>query len=115
MTKFIILSGAEAWSLFNNEPVKIYIDQIPHVLCTYECYENIQNESTDNMDGQDEPNYIKQMVIFNNRLNDLSERVENIEKQMKKDKEEQLKKLKAELDYAKFCCTLYHAESEVRE
>lgn len=37
---------------------------------------------------------------------DLSERVENIEKQMKEDKEEQLKKLKAELEYAKFRCAL---------
>ena len=59
------------------------------------------------MDGQEEPNYIKEMVIFNNRLNDLSERVENIEKQIKEDKEEQLKKLQAEIDYAKFCCALY--------
>ena len=41
-----------------------------------------------------------------NKLKDLSERVENIEKQMKEDKEEQLKKLKAEVDYAKFRCTL---------
>lgn len=41
-----------------------------------------------------------------NEVKDLSERVENIEKLMKEDKEEQLKKLKAELDYAKFRCTL---------
>lgn len=39
-------------------------------------------------------------------LKDLSKRVENIEKQMKEDKEEQLKKLKAELDYVKYHCTL---------
>ena len=107
MTKFIILSGEETWSLYNNMPVNVYIDQIPHVICTDEYYENIQNERTDKMDGQDEPNYIKQMVIFNNRLNDLSERVESIEKQIKEDKEEQLKKLKAELDYVKFRCALY--------
>ena len=41
-----------------------------------------------------------------NKLKDLSKRVENIEKQMKDDKKEQLRKLKAELDYAKFRCTL---------
>lgn len=40
------------------------------------------------------------------KIKDLSERVENIENQMKEDKEEQLKKLKAELDYAKFRCAL---------
>lgn len=41
-----------------------------------------------------------------NELKGLSKRVENIEKQMKEDKEKQLKKLKAELDYAKFRCDL---------
>lgn len=46
----------------------------------------------------------EQKVI--DKIKDLSERVENIEKQMKEDKEEQLKKLNAELDYAKFRCTL---------
>ena len=86
--KFIILNGAEAWKLFNDEPVNVYVNQIPYVLCTDKYYEDIQDESTDNI------------------LKDLSERVENIEKQMKEDKEEQLKKLKAELDYAKFRCTL---------
>ena len=39
-------------------------------------------------------------------IKDLSKRVEILEKQMKEDKEEQIKKLKAELDYAKFCCAL---------
>lgn len=107
MTKFIILSGAEAWSLFNNEPVKVYVDQIPYVLCTEEYYEDIQDKSTDRMDGQKGLNYIKDMIVINDRLNDLSERVENIEKKMKEDKEEQLKKLKAELDYAKSCYTFY--------
>lgn len=48
----------------------------------------------------------KEMVVVNNGLKDLSERVENIEKQMKEDKENQLKKLKAEVDYAKFRCAL---------
>ena len=43
------------------------------------------------------------------RLKVLSEKVESIEKQMKEDKEEQLKKLYAELDYAKFCCSLIAA------
>jgi len=102
MTKFIVLSSAEIWSLSNDEPVKVYIDQIPYVLCTDEYYKDIRHENTDRMDGQDEPNYIKQMVIFNNRLNDLSERIGKIEKQIKEDNEEQLKKLKAEIDYAKF-------------
>lgn len=41
-----------------------------------------------------------------NTVKDLSERVENIEKQMKEDKEAQLEKLKADLEYAKFCCAL---------
>lgn len=44
--------------------------------------------------------------IVNRKLEELFERVENIEKQIKEDKEEQLKRLKAELDYAKFHCTL---------
>jgi len=39
MTKFIVLSSAEAWSLFNDRPIKVYVDQIPHILCTEECYE----------------------------------------------------------------------------
>ena len=46
-------------------------------------------------------NYIKKLES-EDKLKDLSKRVENIEKQMKEDKEEQLKKLQAELDYAKF-------------
>jgi predicted nucleic acid-binding Zn-ribbon protein len=41
-----------------------------------------------------------------NEVKDLSKRVETLEKQMKENKEEQLKKLNAELDYAKFRCTL---------
>ena len=41
-----------------------------------------------------------------NEVKDLSKRVEAIEKQMKEDKEEELKKLKAEIDYAKFRCDL---------
>lgn len=36
----------------------------------------------------------------------LRERVETLEKQIKEDKEAQLKKLEAELAYAKFRCTL---------
>ena len=107
MNRFIILSREEVWRLDDNKPIKFCVDQIPYVLCTDECYKNIQNENTDRTDEQDELNYIKEMDIFNNRLNDLSERIENIEKQMKEDKEEQLKKLKAELDYAKFRCALH--------
>ena len=52
---------------------------------------------------EDEPNYIN---YIKDVIKDLSERVENIEKQMKEDREEQLKKLNADLDYAKFCCSL---------
>ena len=48
----------------------------------------------------------KRIAIIENELEDLFKRVETIERQMKADKEEQLKKLKAELDYAKFRCTL---------
>jgi len=48
----------------------------------------------------------KENSEIKNKLKDLSERVENIEKQMKEDKEEQIKKLKAEMDYAKFRCAL---------
>lgn len=48
----------------------------------------------------------ERIAIIENDLKNLSERVEDIEKQMKEDKEEQLKKLKAELDYAKFRCAL---------
>lgn len=40
------------------------------------------------------------------KIKNLSKRVEVLEKQIKEDKEEQLKKLKAELDYAKFRCAL---------
>lgn len=43
-------------------------------------------------------------------VKDLSERVENIENQMKEDMEERLKKLNAELEYAKFCCALKEQE-----
>jgi len=50
--------------------------------------------------------YQNEPEVINNKIEDLSERVENIERQMKEDKEEQLKKLKAELEYAKFCCTI---------
>ena len=39
-------------------------------------------------------------------LKDLSKRVENIEKKIEEDKKEQLNKLQAEIEYAKFCCAL---------
>ena len=49
----------------------------------------------------------KQEVIdIKDKIEELFERVENIEKQIKEDKEEQLKKLQAELDYAKNRCAL---------
>lgn len=48
----------------------------------------------------------KEVIDIKYKLEELFERVENIEKQIKEDKEEQLKKLKAELDYAKFRCAL---------
>lgn len=47
-----------------------------------------------------------EIAIIENEIEELFEREENIENQIKEDKEEQLKKLKAELDYAKFRCTL---------
>jgi len=49
----------------------------------------------------------ERIAIIENEIEELFERVENIEKQMGEDKEEQLKKLKAELDYVKFRCALY--------
>lgn len=64
------------------------------------------------MTREEKENLLKDMVVINNRLKDLSERVENIEKQIKEDKEERLKKLKAELNYAKFRCALQQTESE---
>lgn len=51
-------------------------------------------------------------MIEIDKIKDLSERVENIEKQMKEDKEEQLKKLNAELEYAKFRIALCEVENE---
>ena len=48
----------------------------------------------------------KEKSELKNRIKDLSERVENIEKLIKEDKEEQLKKLKVEVDYEKFSCDL---------
>ena len=48
----------------------------------------------------------ERVAIIENEIEELFERVENIEKRMKGDTEEQLKKLKAELDYVKFRCTL---------
>lgn len=57
----------------------------------------------------------EEMIVVNNRLKDLSKRVEDIEKQIKEDKEEQLKKLKAELDYAKFRCALLTITDMMKE
>lgn len=51
--------------------------------------------------------------IVNRKLEELFKRVGNIEKQIKEDKEVQLKKLKAELDYAKFRCVLENISEEV--
>jgi molecular chaperone GrpE (heat shock protein) len=48
----------------------------------------------------------EEMAVINNRLKDLSERVENIEKQIKEEKEEQLRRLQAQIDYAEFRCSL---------
>lgn len=52
--------------------------------------------------------YKKRIAIVENEIEELFERVENIEKQMKKnkDEEEQLNKIKAELSYVKFRCRL---------
>jgi hypothetical protein len=49
---------------------------------------------------------LERIAIIESEIEELFERVENIEKQMKENKEEQLKKLNAELDYAKFRCAL---------
>lgn len=48
----------------------------------------------------------ERIAVIEDELEKLFERIENIEKQMKEDKEERLKKLEAELDYAKFRCAL---------
>jgi molecular chaperone GrpE (heat shock protein) len=48
----------------------------------------------------------EEMAVINNRLKDLSERVENIEKQIKEEKEEQLRRLQAQIDYAELRCSL---------
>lgn len=55
---------------------------------------------------EDLPSVIPQEKECEDKIEELFERVENIEKQMKEDNEEQLNKLKAELEYAKFCCAL---------
>ena len=54
------------------------------------------------LESQDEDCISRKEVL----IKDLSERVENIERKMEEDKEERLKKLEAELEYAKFRCTL---------
>lgn len=54
----------------------------------------------------------KRIAIIENEIEELFERVENIETQMKKEKEEQLEKLKAELEYAKFRSTLYSSQMD---
>ena len=77
--------------------------------CGHETDDNTENYCSDcgaKMIEQEESNYIKDIVVINNKIKDLSERVETLEKQIKEDKEEQLKRLKAEVDYAKFRCTL---------
>ena len=43
----------------------------------------------------------ERIAIIENEIEELFERVENIEKQMKEDREEQFKKLNAQLDYIK--------------
>jgi molecular chaperone GrpE (heat shock protein) len=48
----------------------------------------------------------EEMAVINNRLKDLSERVENIEKQIKEEKEEQLRRLQAQIDFAELRCSL---------
>lgn len=45
-------------------------------------------------------------------VKDLSKRVETLEKQMKEDKEAQLNKLKAELNYAKYCSSVWQRMKE---
>lgn len=54
----------------------------------------------------------ERIAVIENEIEELFERIENIEKQMKDDRKEQLKKLKAEADYAKLCRVLANIESE---
>lgn len=44
----------------------------------------------------------ERVTAIEDKLEELFERVENIEKQIKEDKEEQIKKLEAEIEYSKF-------------
>lgn len=48
----------------------------------------------------------KRVDDLEKQAEELSKRIENFEKQMREDKEEEIKKLKAERDYAKFRCAL---------
>ena len=54
----------------------------------------------------------EEISVIEDKLEELFERIGNIEKQIKEYNEEQIKKLKAEIDYAKFCCTLTNVDAE---
>lgn len=64
--------------------------------------------------GRSEIDTIEMIIELNRRLSDVTERIENMEKHIQKEKEEQLKKLKAELDYAKFCGDLEKENARIR-
>lgn len=53
--------------------------------------------------------------MYQLEIEELFERVESIEKRMKEDKEERLKKLEAELDYAKMSLYFVRREREDKE
>lgn len=46
MTDSIVLSCADALDLFNDKPVRVYVDQTPYVLCTDKYLKDIKDENT---------------------------------------------------------------------
>lgn len=69
--------------------------------CPNKCYEYENNSTSDKAYYEWAYKEDKCKAICG-AIEDLSERVNNIEKQMKENKEEKIKKLEAELEYAKF-------------
>lgn len=79
-----------------HEKVAKYCDH--DVLATEDYCENTH---CPNMEIVDSP---ERMDAIEGEIKELSERVENIERMIREDKELQLEKLQAEAEYAKFCC-----------
>ena len=52
MTEFIILSGADMWTLCSDKPVTVYIDKRPYVLCTDEYFEKQRKEPRESEDKE---------------------------------------------------------------